>query len=72
MQGQPLEATQVAHIAKLSLLAMCARAVGASEFDTSPEVVEVHLVVSRSAGHQPDVELIFVGANDTPLTGMTL
>lgn len=64
---------QVAHIAKLSLLAMCARASAASEFDSNPEVHTVAVLVRRSDSVETlPVDLEFVGQSGVVLGGVTL
>lgn len=58
---------QVSHIARLAVLAMCARGVSAIEFDTSPEISAVHISVCRANGDvqemSVDVEYLSVGGH---------
>lgn len=47
-QGLTLDQTeQVMHLSRLALLGMISRAVAAGEFETSPEVTEIHVSVMR-------------------------
>lgn len=39
---------QVEHVARLAVLAMCARGVAAREFEASPEVSAVHISITRA------------------------
>jgi hypothetical protein len=69
----PLDAQQVAHICRVTLLGMCARAVGASEFDSSPEVRTLVITVDRAAdGNEPVVQLAYCGEHEVVLGGMTI
>lgn len=63
---------QVHHIARMAVLAMCARGVAAAEFESSPEVQEVHIIVSRANGPELPVDLAFLGTSSIPLGGMSL
>lgn len=64
---------QIHHITRLAILAMAARAVASNEFESSPEVQAVHLVVARdSASPVPAVDLTFYGTSSVPLGGMAL
>lgn len=63
---------QIAHIARLSVLAMCARGVGVAEFDSSPEVVSVQITVNRSESSEPSVDVEFVDAHGLAIGGMAL
>lgn len=64
---------QIHHVARLAFLAMSARAVAATEFETSPEVSEVRVVVRRSGpDEQSSVDLEFVGASGFALGGMSV
>ena len=73
-QGLSLDQSQqVHHIAQLALLAMCARGLAASEFDTNPEVIELRLTVRRPVGTElQSVDLEYIGTHDIPLGGMTI
>lgn len=70
----PLDYDQVGHISRLAILAMCARAVAASEFEDAPEVSEVVIRVgrgdARSAVLSVDVE--FHARGGLPVGGMSL
>jgi hypothetical protein len=66
---------QIGHIARLAVLAMCARGVAAVEFENSPEVSSVVVVVSRSdptSGEQFPVDLEFVSDKNVSLGGVSL
>ncbi len=64
---------QVQHIACLAVLAMCARSVAATEFETSPEVGQVRITVCRPDGAEvAGVDVEFVNANGFPLGGMSV
>lgn len=63
---------QVGHIARMAVLAMCARGVAGSEFDGSPEVQEVRLTVRRGEGGEMPVDLEFLGTHPVPLGGLSL
>lgn len=64
---------QIHHVARLAFLAMSARAVASSEFETSPEVHQVRIVVRRPQGAEPlDVDLEFCGTSGFPLAGMSV
>lgn len=75
MQGLNLDQMQqVQHVARLAVLAMCARGVAASEFETSPEVSEVVIRINRHDGgsFELPVDVEFHAQNGTPLGGMSL
>lgn len=64
---------QIHHVARLAFLAMSARAVASTEFETTPEVSEVRVVVRRAApDEQPSVDLEFIGSSGFPLGGMSV
>lgn len=64
---------QIHHITRLAVLGMAARAVAVNEFESSPEVQAVHLVVIRdSASSEPSIDLTFLGTSSVPLGGMAL
>jgi len=58
---------QISHVARLAVLAMCARGVAAFEFDTQAEIAAVHLTVSRSSndvqGLAVDLEYLTSGGH---------
>ncbi len=69
----PLDVDQIHHIARLAILAMCARGVASEEFQTSPEVSAVRLTVLRPQGdEQSAIDLEFLGSHSIPLGGMSL
>lgn len=68
----PLDYDQVGHIARLAILAMCARGVAASEFESSPEVGEVRITVTRSGTPELACDVEFLGSHAIPLGGMSL
>lgn len=64
---------QIHHIARMAVLAMCARGVAGSEFDSSPEVLAVRILIGRSFdGSEFPVDLEFLGASDIPIGGMSI
>jgi hypothetical protein len=65
---------QVQHVARLAVLAMCARGVSASEFEASPEVSEVHITVRRSGlvDEELPCDIEFVASTGHALGGMSL
>ena len=70
---QALDHDQVGHIARMAILAMCARGVAQSEFDSSPEIQAVALVVRRTdAGETMPVDLEFIGQSGHVIGGVTL
>lgn len=74
MQGLTLEQLQqVHHIARLAVLALCARGVAADEFDTNPEIESVRITVHRPGGAEvAGVDVEYVGNHQIPLGGMSL
>lgn len=69
----PLDHEQIGHIARLAVLAMCARGVAGSEFESSPEILSVRFNIERSDGVcELPVEVEFIGAHAIPLGGMSL
>lgn len=68
----PLDQEQIGHIARLAVLAMCARGVAASEFESSSEVQEVRITVTRSGSPELAVDLEFCGNHAIPLGGLSL
>ena len=64
---------QIAHVARMAVLAMCARGVAASEFETTPEVQQLRIIVHRPIdGEQPAIDLEFMGTHAIPLGGLSL
>lgn len=64
---------QVGHVARLAVLAMCARGVAAAEFDSNPEAQAVAIIVRRSDGVESlPVDCEFVGSSGVILGGVTL
>lgn len=69
----PQDVTEISHIARMAVLAMCARGVAAPEFEASPEVQEVRFIVTRTDGvFEFPVDVEFIGAHDMPIGGMSL
>lgn len=67
------DVSQVQHVARLAMLAMCARGVAVAEFDSSPEILEVRFTVHRVAGvSECPIDLEFIGAHSIPVGGMSL
>lgn len=62
---------QVQHVARLAVLAMCARGVAASEFEASPEVGEVVIRITRGEPELP-VDMEFLAAGGQPIAGLSL
>jgi len=67
---------QIHHVARLAVLAMCARGVAAAEFE-NPEIQTVQITVFRSESGGPflaelPVELEVFGASDVPMGGVGL
>lgn len=68
-----LDVDQVGHIARMAVLAMCARGTAAAEFDSNPEVQAVAVIVRRSApGESLPVDMEFVSESGAVLGGVTL
>lgn len=69
----PLDHDQVGHIARLAVLAMCARGVASVEFDSNTEVHAVAVVVRRSAdGESLPVDVEFIAAAGAVMGGLSL
>lgn len=66
------DVVQVNHIARLAVLAMCARGVAAAEFDHAPEITEVRIVVTRDDGAELAVDVEYIGAHSMPIGGLSL
>lgn len=73
-QGLSLDQMQqVQHVACLAVLAMCARGVAGSEFESSPEVGSVRFTVHRPDGDElASVDVEFVNASGFPVGGLSL
>lgn len=68
-----LDHDQVGHIARMAVLAMCARGTAAAEFDSNTEVHAVAIVVRRSdVGETLPVDMEFIAAGGAVLGGVTL
>jgi len=63
---------QVHHVACMAVLAMCARGVAGSEFESSPEVGSVVVRVTRSDGAEHSVDVEMLNATGFPLGGLSL
>lgn len=69
----PLDHDQIGHIARLAVLAMCARSVAGSEFEGSPEILAVRFTVSRADGAcECPIDVEYIGTHAIPLGGMSL
>ncbi|MDO8717558.1 MAG: hypothetical protein Q7K20_01045 [Polaromonas sp.] len=69
----PADVEQIHHIARLAILAMCARGVAGAEFEASDEVHTVRLTVSRPVeGEQAAIDLEFFGLSSVPIGGVAL
>jgi hypothetical protein len=64
---------QISHVARLAVLALCARGVAASEFE-NPEIQSVQVVVFRPEPGAVELpaELVIFGASDVPMGGVNL
>lgn len=64
---------QIHHVARLSVLAMCARGVAVSEFCADDDVQAITITVRRPVGGQPpEVQLDLFGFSDIAIGGMEL
>lgn len=63
---------QVHHIACMAVLAMCARGVAASEFESSGEAGSVRVTVTRADGAEHAVDIEILNASGFALGGMSL
>jgi len=65
---------QISHIARLAVLAMCARGVAAVEFDTAPEIASVHVTVCRTDGdiQEMTVDLEYISIGGHVIGGISL
>lgn len=75
MSGLTLDQTQqVQHVARLAVLAMCARGVAGAEFEISPEIGEVYIVVRRApaVGDELPCEIEFIDVAGHPFGGIAL
>ncbi len=68
----PADVVQINHIARLAVLAMCARGVAGPEFDQSPEIVEIRFIVARDDGAELSVDVEYIGSHSMPIGGMSL
>lgn len=68
----PSDVGEIHHIARLAFLAMAARAVASTEFDTSPEIQKITFTVSRGTGGESPLDAEFFGSHEVPLGGMSL
>lgn len=68
----PADVQQINHIARLAVLAMCARGVAAGEFESSSEIAQVRFIVTRFDGVEMPVEVEYLGSHSMPLGGMSL
>jgi len=63
---------QVEHVARLAVLAMCARGVAHVEHEAQPEISRVVLTVSDLGSSVPAVDVEFYGPSSVPLGGVSL
>lgn len=69
----PLDHDQVGHIARLAVLAMCARGTAASEFDSETSIRSMVITVERTTdGETLPVSVEFFGTHAIPIAGMSL
>lgn len=67
------EHLQVGQVARLAVLAMCARGVASFEFESDAAIDEIRFVVRRQAGAvELPLEVEFVGTAGFPVGGMSL
>lgn len=52
---------QIHHVARMAVLAMCARGVSLAEFEVCPEVQKVTITVRRNGTASPEVTLELFG-----------
>lgn len=64
--------SQVAHLARLEVLAMCARGVAQHEGVQHDELSRVVVTVTNPRHAVPDVEIEFFGSHSVPLGGVSL
>ena len=67
-----VDTEQIHHVARLAFLAMASRAVASATFESDPAVDIISVVVTRSKGHQPAIELLYGDCNDNAIAGMSL
>lgn len=63
---------QIHHVARLAVLAMCARGVAGAEFETSPEIHEVRFTVFRGGAGELPVDVEFLDNRSNPIGGMSV
>lgn len=63
---------QVEHVARMAVLAMCARGVAQTEFDAQPEISRMVLTVTDLADPVPRLEIEYFGQSSIPLGGVAL
>jgi len=68
----PADVVQINHVARLAVLAMCARGVAAAEFDQSPEITKICIIVTREDGCELPVDVEYLGSHSMPVGGMSL
>jgi hypothetical protein len=69
----PADHDQIGHIARLAVLAMCARGVASGEFEADTEVQQVRFTVSRLPGSSElPVDVEYIGTHEMPIGGMSL
>ena len=63
---------QVEHVARLAVLAMCARGVAQAEHEAQDEISRVVITVTNPGDSLPAVDLEFYGSHRVPLGGLSL
>lgn len=63
---------QVEHVARLAVLAMCARGVAHVEHEAQPDISRVVVTVSDLGNSVPLVEVEYFGPSSIPLGGVAL
>lgn len=64
---KPTDLEQIHHVARMAVLAMCARGVSLSEFEMCDEVQKVVITVRRNGSAQPQVTLELYGTSGHPI-----
>lgn len=63
---------QIEHVARLAVLAMCARGVASAERQDHDEVQRMVVTVSDLDSVSPSVDVEFYGSHPVPLGGLSL
>lgn len=63
---------QVEHVARLAVLAMCARGVAHVEHEAQPEISRLVVTVTDLQSSVPTVDVEYFGTSSIPLGGVSL